>query len=219
LALSFFLARIDLLKDIEKRIIVFDDPISSFDTRRRMTTVSILSKYAEKAQQFFLLSHDLYFIKDFNERNKKCLNLKIIWKDSSSVIIKHNVKAETLTGVFKDIHTLQKYQRDGAMDDIERREVIRCLRPVLEGVFRFKYFHFIKKDDEWLGDFFSKIRQCDDKSPLYRLKELYDDLYLSDINDYCKQYHHSNPNNFETPIYDEELRQFVDRTLQVLMYI
>ena len=44
LSLSFFLARLDLLPHLENRIVVFDDPISSFDTRRRMMTISILSR-------------------------------------------------------------------------------------------------------------------------------------------------------------------------------
>ncbi len=215
-SLSFFLARIDMLKDIDKRIIVFDDPISSFDTRRRMTTISILSKYAEKSQQFFLLSHDLHFIKDFVDKNDNCTNLKIVWREGSSVFMKHNVKEETMTGVSKDIYTLQKYLNEGAMNDFERREVIRCLRPVLEGVFRLKYFSLVN-DTEWLGNFLSKIRSSEKDSPLYRLNEFYDDL--SDINDYCKQYHHSNPKYMEIPISDEELRQFVQRTLDVLMHI
>lgn len=215
-SLSFFLARIDMLKDIDKRIIVFDDPISSFDTRRRMTTISILSKYAEKTQQFFLLSHDLHFIKDFVDKNDNCTNLKIVWRDGSSVFMKHNVKEETMTGISKDIYTLQKYLNEGAMNDFERREVIRCLRPVLEGVFRLKYFSLVN-DTEWLGDFLGKIRSSEKDSPIYRLIEFYDDL--SDINDYCKQYHHSNPKYMEIPISDEELRQYVQRTLDVLMYI
>ena len=215
-SLSFFLARIDMLKDIDKRIIVFDDPISSFDTGRRMTTISILSKYASKAQQFFLLSHDIHFIKDFVDRNEACNNLKIVWRDGSSVFVKHNVKEETMTGVSKDICTLQNYLKMGALNDSERRDVIRCLRPVLEGVFRLKYFSLVN-DTEWLGDFLRRIRESPQSTPLYRLNEIYDEL--SDINDYCKQYHHSNPKYMEMPIFDEELRQFVQRTLDVLMYI
>ena len=181
-----------------------------------MTTISILSKYAEKAQQFFLLSHDIHFIKDFIDRNKACNNLKIVWKDGTSVFVKHNVKEETMTGVSKDIYTLQKFLKEGALNDFEKREVIRCLRPVLEGVFRLKYFSIVS-DTEWLGDFLNRIRQCNNTSPLHRLIDILEDL--SDINDYCKQYHHSNPKYMEIPIYDEELRQYVQRTLNVLMYI
>ena len=138
LSLSFFLARLDLLPHLEKRIIVFDDPISSFDTRRRRMTISILSRIASRAKQFFLLSHDIHFVKDFYDNNQDCLNLKIVYKNESSVFIKHDIDIETMTGIYKDIYTLKKYLSDGASTDLEKREVIRCIRPVIEGIFRIK---------------------------------------------------------------------------------
>ena len=214
LSLSFFLARLDLLPHLEKRIVVFDDPISSFDTRRRRMTISILSRIASRTKQFFLLSHDIHFVKDFYDNNQDCLNLKIVHKNDSSVFVKHEIDIETMTGIYKDIYTLKKYLSDGANTDLEKREVIRCIRPVIEGVFRIKYFF---KDDEWLGDFLKKIRNSNEQSPLYRLKEYYNEL--SDINDYGKQYHHSNPKYMELPIFDEELKLYVQNTLNILSYI
>ena len=114
------------------------------------------------------------------------------------------------------MYTLRTYLSKGALTDLERREVIRCIRPVIEGIFRLKYFN-IFTDKEWLGDFLGHIRNSDKASPLYRLNDYYDEL--SDINDYCKQYHHANPNYMEEPIFDEELRQFVQKTLDILAYI
>ena len=216
LSLSFFLARLDLLPNIKERIIVFDDPISSFDTRRRMMTISILSRIANKASQFFLLSHDINFVKEFCDRNPDSTNLKIVWRDGSSVFVKHDINVETMTGISKDIYTLQNYLKNGAITDFEKREVIRCMRPVIEGIFRFKYLN-VFTDKEWLGDFLKHIRESDATSPLNRLNQYYDEL--SDINDYCKQYHHSNPKYMEVPIFDEELRQFVQKTLNILAYI
>lgn len=214
LSLSFFLARLDLLPHLENRIVVFDDPISSFDTRRRMMTISILSRIASRTKQFFLLSHDIHFVKDFYDNNHDSLNLKIVYKNESSVFVRHDIDIETMTGIYKDIYTLKKYLSNGANTDFEKREVIRCIRPVVEGIFRIKYFF---KDTEWLGDFLKKIQNSDKQSPLYRLREHYDDL--SDINDYCKPYHHSNPKYMDIPIFDEELKLYVGRTLDVLAYI
>lgn len=216
LSLSFFLARLDMLPNIENRIIVFDDPISSFDTRRRKMTISILSRIANKAEQFFLLSHDINFVKEFCDRNSDCTNLKILWKDGSSVFVNHDIQLETMTGISKDMYTLRTYLSKGARTDLERREVIRCIRPVIEGVFRLKYYNLFT-DTEWLGDFLDHIRKSEQDSPLYRLNEYLDEL--SDINDYCKQYHHANPKYMEEPIFDEELRQFVHNTLNILAYI
>lgn len=216
LSLSFFLARLDLLPNISERIVVFDDPISSFDTRRRMMTISILTRIAKKVSQFFLLSHDINFVKAFCDKNENCTNLKIIWKEKSSVIVQHDINKETMTGITKDMYTLKSYLLNGAINDFERREVIRCMRPVIEGIFRLKYFSILK-DREWLGDFLLRIKNSDESSPLYRLNEYYNEL--SDINDYCKQYHHSNPKYSEEIIFDEELRQFVEKTLNIIAYI
>ena len=179
-------------------------------------TISILSKIANKVSQFFLLSHDINFIKEFCDRNQDSNNLKIVWKDGSSVFVNHDIKIETMTGISKDIYTLRKYLSDGAITDFEKREVIRCMRPVIEGVFRLKYYNLFT-DKEWLGNFLEHIRNSKKDSPLYRLNDYYDEL--SDVNDYCKQYHHSNPKYMEEPIFDEELRQFVHKTLNLLAYI
>lgn len=216
LSLSFFLARLELLPNIDKRIIVFDDPISSFDTRRRIMTITLLSRIARNASQFFLLSHDINFIKEFSDRHTDSTNLKIVWLNGSSVFVHHNIKLETMTGISKDMYTLQNYVQNGAITDFEKREVIRCIRPVVEGIFRLKYFN-IFTDKEWLGDFLNHVRNCEKHSPLFRINEFYDEL--SDINDYCKQYHHSNPKYMEEPIFDEELKQFAQRTLNVIAYI
>lgn len=216
LSLSFFLARLDLLPLPEKRIIVFDDPISSFDTRRRKMTISILSRIANKTAQFFLLSHDINFVKDFCDKIPDCTNLKIVWRNKSSVFTNHDIKLETMTGISKDMYTLRKYLSDGAITDLEKREVIRCMRPVIEGIFRLKYFNLFT-DTEWLGNFLEHIKNSTEQSPLYRLNQYYDEL--SDINDYCKQYHHSNPKYLEESIFDQELSQFVQKTLNILAYI
>jgi wobble nucleotide-excising tRNase len=179
-----------------------------------MMTISILSRIASRTKQFFLLSHDIHFVKDFYDNNHDSLNLKIVYKNESSVFVRHDIDIETMTGIYKDIYTLKKYLSNGANTDFEKREVIRCIRPVVEGIFRIKYFF---KDDEWLGDFLKKIRNSNKQSPLYRLKEYYNDL--SDINDYGKRYHHSNPKYMEVPIFDEELKLFVQNTLNMPSYI
>lgn len=217
LSLSFFLARLDLMPDLSDRIIVFDDPLSSFDTRRRSMTASILSRVAKNVKQFFLLSHDLNFIKDFCNKVDESQNLKIEWIDGTSKFIRNKVELESMTGISKDIFILQRFAKYGSSSDFERRDVARCIRPAIEGIFRLKYFSLVK-DNEWLGDFLKHIRDCDNSSPLYRLKNgVYDKL--SDINEYSQKYHHSNPKYMEEPIYDQELALYVNMTLDTIMYI
>ena len=213
LAFAFFMASLELKGDIEKKLIVFDDPISSMDNKRRSVTLSILSRFARIAEQFILLSHDIYFIKDFTSRNSNVLNLKIIDGGYSSLFVPHDIEFETLTGVYKDLYVLNDYLENGEKSSYGLRDVIRCIRPVLEGFFRIKFYHHIKRT-EWLGDIIDHIRNAGKDSVFYREKDNLN--VLCDINDYSKAYHHSNPNYLEVPIIASELKLYCRRTIELL---
>jgi wobble nucleotide-excising tRNase len=217
LAFSFFLARLDILPDLSSKIVVFDDPISSFDNLRRNTTINELYNLSTKVSQLIFLTHELNFAKELTDKfNNKCLNLQIVYKNETSLIEKHDIEADTLNGIFKDLSVLHRFIREGANNDIEKREVLRCIRPVLEGMFRIKFFGHIGKN-EWLGDMIRNIRESEEGTPFFRLKSIWSEL--SDINDYSKGYHHSSPNSFDMQINDEELRIFVQRTLHAITVI
>jgi wobble nucleotide-excising tRNase len=216
LALSFFLARISLKTDLSQKFVVFDDPISSFDYNRRHVTINLLNTISKKVNQFLLLSHDLNFVKDFSEKVNDCLNLKIVNNGKSSVIINHNIKYETLTGIYKDLTVVDNYIKNGESSEFDKREVIRCIRPIIEGFFRIKFFNYLD-DSAWLGDIISEIRNCENDGLFYKYKINLEDLI--DINDYSKIYHHSNPNYLEVPINAEELTNYSKRTLELLRSI
>ena len=205
LAFSFFLAEVEMRNDMKNRTIVFDDPISSLDNNRRSITLNILTRVAKEAKQFILLSHDIHFIKDFKEKINDTLVLKIVKTKDSSRIVPFDVQWETLTGIFKDITVLRDFADNGEMSTYNHRDVVRCIRPVLEGLFRIKYYTHIKRD-EWLGDFIAKIRDAKEGEPFSRQKDCLTDL--EDLNDYSKTYHHSNPNYMEEPIIASELQNY-----------
>lgn len=215
LALSFFLARMDMVPDLSSYVVVIDDPFTSFDAHRKMTTITQLNRLARKVNQFFLLTHDLHFANDFNNAcNQQILNLKIQNLNGSSSLFLHDIRIEMLTGFNKDLMTLRRFL-DGKIseDAIYLREVIRCIRPVLEGIFRIKYFKRIN-ETQWLGDFIQMIRDAESDSPFYRLKQYLNEI--EEINDYSKTYHHSNPNYIEVGISSIELRNYVKRTLALM---
>lgn len=218
LALSFFLARIDMIPDLSSYVVVIDDPFTSFDTHRKMTTITQLSRVSKKVNQFFLFTHDLHFANDFNNAcDESILNLKIQMCNGSSALFLHDIRIEMLTGFNKDLMILRRFIEGSTPEDaIYLREVIRCIRPTIEGFFRIKYFKYVK-ENQWLGDFIQMIRNSPDNSPLYRLKPFLDEL--EEINDYSKTYHHSNPNYIEVGISAIELRNYVKRTLGLIEYL
>lgn len=213
LSLSFFLAKIDLADNLKDKIIVFDDPISSMDNMRRTVTLNILNRLSRSCAQFFLLSHDINFIKEFYHRNCDTQVLKLSNDGITSYLQLFDVDAETLTGVFKDIVVLQDFIDNHNRSKYSPRDVVRCIRPVLEAFLRIKYFG-IFDDSMWLGDFIQAIRNSKDGDILALQKKNL--CALSDINDYSKQYHHSNPNCLEVPLSENELLLYCKRTIDLL---
>ena len=204
-----------LASDLSSYVVVIDDPFTSFDSHRKMTTITQLSRLAKKVNQFFLLTHDLHFANDFNNAcNEQTLNLKIQNLNGSSVLFLHDIRVEMLTGFNKDLMTLRRFL-DGKIpeDAIYLREVIRCIRPTIEGIFRIKYFRYVQ-ETQWLGDFIQMIRDADSASPFYKLKPYLNEI--EEINDYSKTYHHSNPNYIEVGISSIELRNYVKRTIALI---
>lgn len=214
IALCFFLARLEIL-GVNDKIIVFDDPLSSFDYSRRNSTIFQLAKIANSAVQFILLTHDLAFAADFSD---KCafldqVTLKIEHNGETSFLTAHDINAEFLTSTQKDIEVVKGYLKKGANSDSDRREVIRCIRPVLEGVFKSKYFDLIP-NNVWLGEIIETIKKSEVGNKLYRLNQVVDDII--ELNDYTKGYHHSTGNSKSNTIDNGELKRYVNLLMQTI---
>jgi wobble nucleotide-excising tRNase len=214
IALCFFLARLEIL-GVSNKIIVFDDPLSSFDYSRRNSTVFQLAKIANSAVQFILLTHDLAFAADFSD---KCafldqVTLKIENNGQTSFLTAHDFNAEFLTSTQKDIEVIKEFLKNGAISDSDRREVIRCIRPVLEGIFKSKFFDLIP-NNIWLGDIIDVIKKSSNGSKLHRLNEIVDEVI--ELNDYTKSYHHSSGNTKSSAIDNEELKRYVNILMKTI---
>ncbi|MDE6292675.1 MAG: AAA family ATPase, partial [Bacilli bacterium] len=215
LAFSFFLARLSLNQDMSRTIVVFDDPINSFDAKRRNATKNKLVSIARKSLQFFLLSHDIKFVRDFSDAlpSNDILNLKISFDGKTSYLRKHDIKTDTLTGLFKDLRILHDYVNSQDSSDVRPIDVARCLRPVLEGIFRIKYFDRFS-ENMWLGDMLKEIRDCDQSCALSRQKSNYEEL--TDINDYSAPFHHESPTYMSVEINSGELLSYCRRVIKLI---
>ena len=213
LALSFFLAKMNIVPNPENYIIVIDDPFTSFDTHRKQTTITQLVRMTGRVGQIFILTHDLHFANDYCNAlfDYTALKLQISRKGNSYNMQRYEFKQALLTGLSKDIKTLNDFLEDG--ENMSLRDVVRCIRPSVEGVFRLKYFSLVK-DNQWLGDFIKMIRNADKYSPLYRLNQYIEEI--EELNDYSKIYHHSNPNYMDIIIDPVELSIQVKNTINLL---
>lgn len=91
LALAFFLTKIEMDKQLDQKIIVLDDAISSLDANRKGILVNKLLEYGQKAKQLFLFSHDKFLVarlwKKTKAVNLKCQTYRIGFEKESSVLL------------------------------------------------------------------------------------------------------------------------------------
>ena len=221
LALAFFLTKLEVDGNIQDKIIVFDDPVSSFDLNRKSTTISKLLHFAQRSKQLFVLTHNIIFAGEFwKSTNQISLTnqcSKIEFVGNTACIVEYYIDNETLSSVLKDSTAIKNYLTSGCFTDQERRNIARCLRPALESYFHLKFFDLLLPS-EWLGNFIDKVRNSTSTDPYYRL--LPEVAELTDINDYSKKYHHRhNTNSDSEPVTDAELRNYCDRTLKLIQLI
>ncbi|MGF7025049.1 AAA family ATPase [Sphingobacterium sp. HSC-15S19] len=214
IALCFFLARLELL-GVQDKIIVFDDPLSSFDYSRRTSTIFQLAKIATDAVQFILLTHDLGFAADFVD---KCsfldsTTLKITNDGTTSRLAWFDINAEFLTPTQKDLEVIRTFLNSGDSSDAGKREVIRCIRPTLEGVLKTKYFEIIP-NNIWLGEIIELIKAAQQSSRLFKLKGLAEDLI--ELNDYTKSFHHSSGDNRQMIVDNGELSRYIQLMMRTI---
>ena len=220
LAFSFFLARLDVLSDINKYLVVFDDPLSSLDASRRQSTITQLCLFADKVEQLILLSHDKYFIRDFVEARKKInkndtpIILRIDWTNTTSAIWRYDIQNDTKTGLAKYLDMLTDYHKNGVYSKYSTEEVGWAIRPVVEGYLRLKYSAsdvFAKKNT--LGSMIDIIKN--NERGLFTSIQNYI-CELQDINIYATRFHHINPGEESSPVNTTELRNYCTCTLKLL---
>jgi len=62
LAFAFFIASLERTPELDKQIVVFDDPLSSLDETRRFNTASILMELSPKINQLCVFTHHKNFL-------------------------------------------------------------------------------------------------------------------------------------------------------------
>lgn len=160
LAFAFFLANLDRLSpvDFAKRIVVFDDPLSSHDSHRRGKTVDILSELSRRCSQVIVLSHDAHFLRRLHRR---CNHIPKVayeiefdgpedWSVAKTADLNELCESEHARQVRK-IHTYYEL-RHGDPSDIGA-----AIRTVLETYFRAAYRAYFPADVD-LGEIVRRIR-------------------------------------------------------------
>jgi wobble nucleotide-excising tRNase len=212
LALAFFLGSVDLDPDLVSKTIVIDDPISSLDEHRSLTTVQETRRLAERVGQVIVLSHDRRFLARIwggSDSRAQCAALQIVREGTGSTIGAWDVGQDATTE-YDRRHALLRNYRTAGSGNI--RDVAEAIRPVLEGFVRVaRPEHF--PPGSLLGPF---LGVCDQRvgSAATEVLGAGDIRTLRELLEYSNRFHHDTNRAWETEtINDGELRGFVERAL------
>jgi wobble nucleotide-excising tRNase len=199
LAFAFFLSLLSHDREIDKKIILLDDPMSSFDSERRRRTVHLITdivcKYKEAngtekslpPRQKIILTHEIFFAKELARVIPSARTLKI--EEYTDNVQKRS----------KIVHT--DFSKDFPDDDISHRiEKIKGIldnrtfttafevdcRVVLEHIFKRKYYIELKNEIAQkmsVRTFVNKMNQekvsgFDEKGKFSKFTRLCDDLNI-----------------------------------------
>lgn len=210
LALAFFFASLDQDAEVGAAVVVIDDPVSSLDDHRSLTTVQEVRRLSERAGQVIVLSHDKGFLcriwRGLDPTARVALE---IGRDGAgSTLRTWDVEQDSVTEHDRRHNQLQTYVVTGVGD---QREVAKSIRPHLEAFLR------VARPENFppgtlLGQFLGVCRQ---RACL--ADEILDECTrqeLGELVEYANRFHHDTNPAWETEtINDGELRYFVQRTL------
>lgn len=151
LAFAFFITDIKKIKNLDEYIIVFDDPMSSLDSNRKLATIelirdSIINEDNKSYNQIIILTHEENFFKFLDDKfrdNKKLLRISYSKTDKNSSIIPCDIEEE----FFKEEHfkRIEKYQKNLENDDFSNCD-LWDVRKILEHIIDRKYYITIDKE-------------------------------------------------------------------------
>lgn len=210
LALSIFWAKIHNISDDEKnkKILILDDPITSFDDNRIIKNNSIICNFKDKVDQIILFTHYPSFIKKFYKRcnpNDRCVFIKIRQNDSTSYFEKMNIDFFCSNEMERQFYIISNFISKKSSEDIRQK-----LRPYLENHIKAIFLKYLNENNL----FYKKLEEKIDKLHEGRLIE-------EDIKDRLHRYRgQTNPEaHIFTTNNEEDIRSFAEGMLDFLYSI
>lgn len=211
LALAFFFASLDEVPNLAEMIVVIDDPISSLDDHRSLTTAQEVRRVGERASQLIVLSHNKPFLCRIYERIDPTLRTPIRLERiaNGSTLSLWDVNQDSITEHDRRHGLLKRFLAVGPQNN--SREVARSVRPHLEAFLRVAYPDTFPPGT-LLGNF---LNVCQQRYGLVGQVLNHQDMSeLRDLVEYSNRYHHDTNPAWETEaINDGELSGYVGRAL------
>ena len=212
LALAFFFASLDEDPDLENKIVVIDDPMTSLDEHRALRTREEVIRLAGRVQQVIVLSHSRPFLCSLWEQTDRngAIALRINRGALGSEVAIWDVRNDSISEHDKRHELVRDYLV--AADPNRERQVAEALRPVLEAFMRVAYpEHF--PPGQLLGPFVDLCeRRLGTNDQILAERDLTE---LRALLAFSNRFHHDTNPAWQTAIInDAELADFAERTLR-----
>lgn len=211
LALAFFFASLDQDPQLAHKVVIIDDPMTSLDEHRSLTTVQEIRRLLDRVAQVIVLSHSKPFLcglwEGANPADRSAMRVS---RDATgSTLAPWDVRQDSITEHDKRHELVTRYLQAAA--PAEERAVATALRPILE-VFARVAYPATFQPGSLLGPFLGICEQRVN-TPEQILSQA-DITELRELLNYANHFHHdSNPAWAAHAINDQELTQFAQRTL------
>ncbi len=143
LAFAFFLSQLEKTENLNDKILVFDDPLTSLDDDRKIQVSLQIKEFKDKVLQIIVLTHKNSFFKILYDCNKDDVKTFELKKDISegSKLVKLDTE-EFFKGDFvKRMEKLERFTKS----DFNYPELDNDIRKVLEKIISTKYYLDRKK--------------------------------------------------------------------------
>lgn len=213
LALAFFFACLDQDPNLAGKVVIIDDPVSSLDDNRSLTTVQEMRRLLPRVAQVIILSHSKPFLCQTWESSDPTQRVALMVRrdgPTSSTIDRWNVDSDLVTEYDRRHEKLRNYLQAGATGNL--RDIAVDIRPTLEYFCRVAYPADYPPGD-MLGNFRDRCQTRQNQgNPIMNAVDVQE---IRDLTDYGNRFHHdSNPQGYLTVVAtDTELQGFVQRTL------
>lgn len=209
LALAFFFASLDQDPGLAGKVVVIDDPMTSLDEHRSLTTVQEVRRLSGRVDQVIVLSHSKPFLCRIWEHADptRRTSFHVTRAAVGSTITAWDITQDSITEYDRRHAELRQY----VISPRNSREAASDIRPVLEGFMRVACPEAFPP-----GTLLGPFRNvCEQRlgTPQEILSRA-NTQELRDLVEYGNKFHHDTNPAWETEIInDGELLGFIERTL------
>lgn len=211
LALAFFFASLDQDAQLAQKVVVIDDPMTSLDEHRSLTTAQEMRRLLNRVAQVIVLSHSKPFLCGLWEGAEVAdrTAMRVSRDGAGSTLLAWDVRQDSITEHDKRHEMVTRYLQ--AANHAEERMVAIALRFILEAFARVAYPAAFQPGS-LLGPFIGICAQRVSTSGQILCQADIDEL--RELLAYANLFHHdSNPAWATQVINDQALAQFARRTL------